>query len=307
MDDALAFLLEHLPPHLHLVITTREDPQLPLARLRARGQMNDLRAGDLRFTPDEAAAFLAQATGLALGADEVAALEQRTEGWIAGLQLAAISMRGRTDVHGFVQAFAGDNRYIVDYLVEEVLAQQPDAVRAFLLQTAILDRLCDALCTAVTGQAARAATCWRPWSAPISLSCRWTTSAAGIAITTSSPTCCAPISRPSSPIAWRCCTGAPAPGMPSTARGRCDSPRAGCRRRCAGRRAYRAGVAGDGSHLPDNRVAGVGRRPARRRARRTAGAGRGLCLGAAQPRCDRGGRSAAACGRTLAGGRRGGR
>ena len=154
VDDAVAFLLDHLPPHVHLVITTREDPRLPLARLRARGQMVDVRAADLRFTPAEAAAFLEQATGLALAAADVAALEARTEGWIAGLQLAALSMRGRADVHGFVQAFAGDNRYIVDYLVEEVLARRPDAERAFLLQTSILERLCGDLCAAVTGQAA---------------------------------------------------------------------------------------------------------------------------------------------------------
>ena len=152
VDDTLAFLLEHLPPSLHLVVTTREEPQFPLARLRARGQLTEVRAGDLRFTPDEATTFLNQAMGLALDAAEVAALEARTEGWIAGLQLAALSMRGRDDVHGFVQAFAGDNRYIVDYLVDEVLAQQPAATRAFLLQTSILDRLCGALCEAVTGQ-----------------------------------------------------------------------------------------------------------------------------------------------------------
>jgi LuxR family transcriptional regulator, maltose regulon positive regulatory protein len=152
IDHAIAFLLDHLPPQLHLVITTREDPQLPLARLRARDQMTELRAADLRFTPEEAAAFLAQAMGLSLAAEQVAALEARTEGWIAGLQLAALSLRGRTDVAQFVQAFAGDNRYIVDYLVEEVLQRQPAHVRAFLLQTAILDRLSGPLCDAVTGQ-----------------------------------------------------------------------------------------------------------------------------------------------------------
>ena len=152
VDQALAFLLDHLPPQLHLVITTREDPQLPLARLRARGQMTELRAADLRFTPAEAAAFLNQVMGLELSAAEVTALETRTEGWIAGLQLAALSMRGRADVAGFVKAFAGDNRYIVDYLVAEVLQRQPERVRSFLLQTSILDRLSGPLCDAVTGQ-----------------------------------------------------------------------------------------------------------------------------------------------------------
>jgi LuxR family maltose regulon positive regulatory protein len=152
VDLALAFLLEHLPPQMHLAITTREDPQLPMARLRARGQLTELRAADLRFTPSEAAAFLNQVMDLDLSAEEVAALESRTEGWIAGLQLAALSMRGRDDIAQFVRAFAGDNRYIVDYLVEEVLQRQPEPVRSFLLQTAILDRLSGPLCDALTGQ-----------------------------------------------------------------------------------------------------------------------------------------------------------
>ena len=152
VDDALVFLLEHLPPQLHLVITTREDPQLPLARLRVRNQLTELRAADLRFTPAEAAEFLSRVMDLDLSAEEVAVLESRTEGWIAGLQLAALSMRGRDDSAQFVRAFAGDNRYIVDYLVEEVLQRQPELVRRFLLQTAILERLCGPLCDAVTGQ-----------------------------------------------------------------------------------------------------------------------------------------------------------
>ena len=152
VDQALAFLLEHLPPQMHLVITTREDPQLPLARLRARSQLTELRAADLRFTPAEAAAFLNEVMGLDLSAEEVSALETRTEGWVAGLQLAALSMRGREDVAQFVQAFAGDNRYIVEYLIEEVLQRQPERVRSFLLQTAILDRLSGPLCDAVTNQ-----------------------------------------------------------------------------------------------------------------------------------------------------------
>ena len=157
IDDALTFLLEHLPPQLHLVITTREDPPLPLARLRARDQLTELRAADLRFTPAEAAEFLNQVMGLNLSAEDIAALEDRTEGWIAGLQLAALSMQGHQDVPGFVRAFAGDHRYIVDYLVEEVLQRQPEPVRSFLLQTAILDRLNGPLCDAVTGQAGSSA------------------------------------------------------------------------------------------------------------------------------------------------------
>ena len=152
VDDALAFVLEHLPPRMHLIISTREDPNLPLARLRARGQLGELRAADLRFTPSEAAEFLEGVMGLSLSAEDIAALEDRTEGWIAGLQLAALSMRGREDVAGFIRAFAGDNRYVVDYLVEEVLQRQPERVRSFLLQTSILERLSGPLCDAVTDQ-----------------------------------------------------------------------------------------------------------------------------------------------------------
>jgi LuxR family maltose regulon positive regulatory protein len=135
VDRALAFLLDHLPPQLHLAITTREDPRLPLARLRARRQLTEVRAAGLRFTPEEAAAFFNQAMGLDLSEREVAALEARTEGWVAGLQLAALSMQGRDDVPGFIDAFAGDDRYIVDYLVEEVLGRQSERVRLFLLHT----------------------------------------------------------------------------------------------------------------------------------------------------------------------------
>ncbi|HMQ56600.1 MAG TPA: helix-turn-helix transcriptional regulator, partial [Anaerolineae bacterium] len=152
IDQALAFLLDHLPPPLHLVITTREDPALPLARLRARGQLTELRAADLRFTPTEAADFLNPMMGLNLSTDQVAALEARTEGWIAGLQLAALSLRGRENVAGFIKTFAGDNRYIVDYLAEEVLRSRPERIRRFLLQTSLLGSLTAPLCEAVTGQ-----------------------------------------------------------------------------------------------------------------------------------------------------------
>lgn len=152
VDQALAFMLDHLPPQMHLVITTREDPNLPLSRLRVRGRLTELRTADLRFTQAEAARFLNQVMGLDLSEADVAALGARTEGWIAGLQLAALSMQGRSDVHEFIQSFAGDNRYVVDYLVEEVLQRQPEHVGPFLLQTSILDRLSGPLCAAVTGQ-----------------------------------------------------------------------------------------------------------------------------------------------------------
>ena len=152
IQDGMTFLLEHLPPRMHVVIASRADPALPLARLRARGELVELRAAELRFTPEEAAAYLNEVMGLDLTARDVAALEQRTEGWIAALQLAALSMQGRDDVAGFVAGFAGDDRYIVDYLVEEVLQRQHDHVRSFLLQTSVLDRLSGPLCDAVTGQ-----------------------------------------------------------------------------------------------------------------------------------------------------------
>jgi LuxR family transcriptional regulator, maltose regulon positive regulatory protein len=149
VDDALTFLLEHLPPQMHLVITTREDPHLPLARLRARGQLTELRAADLRFTTAETAEFLNYVMGLNLSDGDVAALEARTEGWIAGLQLAAISMRGHKDAASFIQSFTGSHRFVLDYLVEEVLQQQSEGVQAFLLRTSILGRMCGPLCEAV--------------------------------------------------------------------------------------------------------------------------------------------------------------
>ena len=152
IDRALTFLLEHLPPQMHLAMTSRQDPDLPLARFRARDQLTELRVADLRFTPSEAADFLNQIMDLGLSAEEVAILETRTEGWIAGLQLAALSMQTQQDVSEFIRAFAGDHRYIMDYLVEEVLRRQPQPVRSFLLQTAILERLNGPLCDAVTGQ-----------------------------------------------------------------------------------------------------------------------------------------------------------
>ena len=149
--DDLVFLLDHLPPGLHLAIASRSDPLLPVARLRAGGELTEVRAADLRFTPDEAAGFLNRMTNLRLSEADVAALETRTEGWIAGLQLAALSMRERTDVSGFIAGFTGSNRFVIDYLVEEVLQRQPARIRAFLGRTAILDRLSGPLCDAVTG------------------------------------------------------------------------------------------------------------------------------------------------------------
>lgn len=149
IDDALTFLIEHLPPQMHMIITTREDPNLPLARLRAQGQMTEIRVADLRFTQSEAAGFFNQVMGLNLSEENIAALETRTEGWIAGLQLAAISMRGTQDTSRFIKSFTGSHHYVLDYLVEEVLQNQSDSIQTFLLHTSILDRFCGSLCDAI--------------------------------------------------------------------------------------------------------------------------------------------------------------
>jgi LuxR family maltose regulon positive regulatory protein len=155
VDNALAFTLDHLPPQMHLIIASRSDPSLPLSRLRAGGQMTEIRAHDLRFTHDEISTFLDKVMGLNLSAENVAALETRTEGWIAGLQLAALSMQGlkrNGDIADFVNSFTGSDRYIQDYLADEVLQQRPKGTKDFLLQTSILNRLSGPLCDAVTGQ-----------------------------------------------------------------------------------------------------------------------------------------------------------
>jgi len=159
VHEQVAFLLDHCPQTFHLVIATRSDPPLPLARLRARAQTVELRAADLSFTRFEAAQFLNDSMGLGLDADAVTLLAERTEGWIAGLQMAALALqrtlstRGRDDADSFIQAFAGTNRFIMDFMLEEVLAREPEEVQTFLLQTAILTRLTGALCDAVTGAA----------------------------------------------------------------------------------------------------------------------------------------------------------
>src|SRR6185437_13170079 len=149
---SMEFLLDHLPPALHLVLASRSDPPLPLARLRARGQLVELRAGDLRFTAEEAAQLLRTEVGAHLTDPVVAALGDRTEGWAAGLHLAALSLRGRGDVTRFVAEFSGSHRFVLDYLTEEVLERLPVELRTFLLETSGLDRLCGPLCDAVVGR-----------------------------------------------------------------------------------------------------------------------------------------------------------
>jgi LuxR family maltose regulon positive regulatory protein len=154
VDAAVTFLLDHLPPQMHLVVAAREDPQLPLARYRSRGQLAELREADLRFTLAEAAEYLHQVMGLQLSEQDVAALEARTEGWIVGLQLAALSMQGLQDTAAFIQSFTGTHRFVLDYLLEEVLHRQTEPIQRFLLDTSILERLCGPLCDAVLGDTA---------------------------------------------------------------------------------------------------------------------------------------------------------
>jgi len=150
VHDSLAFLLEHLSPTMHVVIASRSDPPIPLARFRARGQLAELRAADLRFTFEEAAGLLRRVWGLNLPEESIAALEARTEGWVSGLQLAALSLRGASDPARLIQRFTGSHRYILDYLTEEVLDQQSDEVRSFLLQTSVLEQLSGELCDVLT-------------------------------------------------------------------------------------------------------------------------------------------------------------
>jgi LuxR family transcriptional regulator, maltose regulon positive regulatory protein len=152
IHQGLTFLIDHLPTNMHLVITTRVDPPLPLARMRVQDKLTEIRANDLRFTVDESASFLRQVMGFDLSADEVAALETRTEGWIAGLQIAALSMRDRDDLFSFIQAFSGSHRHILGYLADEVLDQQTQQTLNFLLQTSVLGRLCGPLCDTITGE-----------------------------------------------------------------------------------------------------------------------------------------------------------
>ena len=151
IQEGLAFLLEHQPHNLHLVISTRADPPLPLFRLRARGHLTELRTDDLRFTSEEAATFLNAMMGLDLLPEDIVALETRTEGWIVGLQLAALSLQGRTDAREFIAAFSGSHHYVLEYLTEEVVRRQTGPVRRFLMLTSVLDRLHGSLCDALTG------------------------------------------------------------------------------------------------------------------------------------------------------------
>lgn len=152
VHESVSYLLAHLPARMHIVVISREDPPFPLSRLRGRGQLSEIRADDLRFTLEEAGQLLEQMLGVELSAEQVRNLDAHTEGWIAGLQLAGLAMKGRENVAGFIRAFAGSHRFILDYLTEEVLSRQPEPIQSFLLQTSVLNRLCGELCDAVTGR-----------------------------------------------------------------------------------------------------------------------------------------------------------
>ena len=152
VHEAVSFLIEHMPRNVHLVILSRTDPPLPLPRLRARDQLVEIGAAELRFTAEEASAFLKEVMGLALSAEDVATLEEITEGWAVALQLAALSMQGRESVSSFAEAFSGSNRHVLDFLAEEVLERQPEGVKEFLLSTSVLERMTALLCNALTGR-----------------------------------------------------------------------------------------------------------------------------------------------------------
>ena len=225
VHGALEFLVEHLPPGLRLALASRSDPPLRLPRLRAGGQLAELRADDLRFSADEAAALLREAMDTELPGAAVAALAARTEGWAAGLQLAALSLRGQADPAGFVAAFSGSHRYVLDYLAGEVLDRQREELRAFLLETSVLERLSGGLCDAVTGRTDSQAMLEQvehAWRFP----CRWMRCAAGGATTTCSPTCSAPACSRNGPAGLRAFTGPPPPCTSSMASPttRCGTP-----------------------------------------------------------------------------------
>jgi LuxR family maltose regulon positive regulatory protein len=187
IHEALAYLIEHSPVGFSLVIATREDPPFPLGRMRARGDLAELRASELRFSDEETTAFLADALGLELSDADVERLQARTEGWPAALYLAALILRGGRDASALIERYAGDDRYLVDYLTTEVLARQPPELRSFLLQTSIQKRFCGPLCDVVADRKARVRPrCSRTWSMRTCCSSRWTPSASGTATTTCS-------------------------------------------------------------------------------------------------------------------------
>ncbi len=244
---SLLFLIDYIPAHVHLVLASRSDPPWPMGRMRVRGDLYEVRAADLRFSIQEAATYLNDAMGLALTEGDVVALETRTEGWIAALQLAALSLRGREDASGFIAGFAGDDRFVVDYLIDEVLDRQPDDIRSFLLDTSILSRFTASLCDEVTGRKDARAVLDALERSNL-FSSPSTADGSGTAITTSSPTRyerARPITR--MPGGSHCIEGpanggrrtatarrrSATPSLPGTPRGRPSSSNSRCRA-CAG-------------------------------------------------------------------------
>jgi LuxR family maltose regulon positive regulatory protein len=218
IHESVASIVRHLPPGVQLAIASRADPPLSPARRRAAGELTEIRAADLAFSDAEAEALLNDSLALGLEARDVDRLQARTEGWAAGLQLAGLSLQAQADRHAFVEAFAGDDRHIGDYL-HDMLAEQPPALRAFLLRTSILERMCAPLADAVTGGPERPSSWPRP-NAPTSSSSRSTRGGSGSATTTFSPTCCGPSSSGWSASSCPSCTGARTPGTSSTASSR---------------------------------------------------------------------------------------
>ena len=212
IQEAVNFILEHTPPQMHLVITTREDPLLPLSRLRARRQLTEVRASDLRFSIDETADFFNRVMGLNLSAENIAALEARTEGWIAGLQLAAVSLQGQDDAGERISTFSGSHRLVMDYLIEEVLNQQPQRIRSFLLQTAVLKRMNASLCNTLTEDRTSQQTLENLDRANLFV-ILWMRIANGFAITTSLPICYFSSCEPPARTRLQFCIQKPVNGM----------------------------------------------------------------------------------------------
>jgi LuxR family transcriptional regulator, maltose regulon positive regulatory protein len=222
---SLGFFVDHLPANVHLIVATRADPPLALARLRASGELVELRIAELGFTSAEAEQLLGQAMGLELTAAQTRRLWERTEGWAAGLYLAGLSLQGRRDPGPFIASFEAGHRHVVDYLGAEVLARQPAALRDFMVRSSTLQRLSGPLATRCWRPRGRPS-CWPSWSRPTCSSSPWTTTATGTATTICSPSCCAWSWPAWSPGWWRPCTGAPPPSTsrPATSRQPCTTP-----------------------------------------------------------------------------------
>jgi LuxR family maltose regulon positive regulatory protein len=217
--QTLGFFLDHLPASVHLMLATRVDPPLPLARMRARGELAEVRVEELRFTAEEAFALLNASMGLQLTAEDVERLTQRTEGWAAGLYLAGLSLRGREDPSAFIDDFQGDNRHVADYLTADVLARQPPEMTTFLLRTSVLRRLSGPLCDAVLETKGPPGG-WRSWSGRTCSWCHWTTAGSGTATTSCSASCCAWSLTAASPGLRWCCMDGPRPGIEPSATSR---------------------------------------------------------------------------------------